>query len=396
MQQCGNCGHQNRPGVVFCENCGASLIGKMPLSTRALESASEARPGEAGSEAPLSVQDIAPGMATFMLGDSLKLDIEGAAEPMVLEPKAETILGRRDPATGATPDIDLTPFAGYRMGVSRRHAAIRHGEDNTLNIWDLGSSNGTFLNGQRLNAHRPYRLHDGDELRLGQMVLRVYFKPVSAAAQLKAAPTAPARAATPKPPVAEKPRPQPSPPRPALTPPLTVIAPQAQPPKAAEKSPTLPVPPQQPKPAEVLPATPAAPQPSKAAEEPPATPAAPQPEAPAVSPSPQAEAEAAPAVPAAPEAKAVPEAEAAPAPPKETAPADAAPSPPAPQPPAAEATPPPPAGEPATPPPPAPKAPPSAEATAPNAKNEKHTGDSPGPSEQQADESKPGEDDASS
>ncbi len=387
MQQCGNCGHQNRPGIVFCENCGASLIGKLPLNTRALESASEAKPGEVGSDAVLASQSIAQGMATFMPGDSLKLDIEGAAEPMVLEPKAETILGRRDPATGATPDIDLTPFAGYRMGVSRRHAAIRHGEDNTLNIWDLGSSNGTFLNGQRLNAHRPYRLHDGDELRLGQMVLRVYFKPVPTAAQPKAVPTAPVRAATPKPPVTEKPKPQPSPPHTALTPPLTVTAPQAQPPKVVEKPPAVLPSPQPSKPAEELPATPASPQPPKVAEKPPATPAAPQPTAPAVPLSPQPEAEAAPAA---------PQAEAAPTPAQEAVPSDAAPLPSALQAPAAEATPVTPAEKPAEQPLPAPKAPPPAEATAPNAKNEKLAGDSPGPSEQQADESKPGEDDASS
>ncbi|MBP8972411.1 MAG: FHA domain-containing protein [Anaerolineae bacterium] len=392
MQQCGNCGHSNRPGVVFCENCGASLIGKIPLNTRALGSASEAKAGEIGSDGAISSQDIAQGMATFISGDSLKLNIEGAAEPMVLEPKTETILGRRDPATGATPDIDLTPFAGYRMGVSRRHAAIRHGEDNTLNIWDLGSSNGTFLNGQRLNAHRPYRLHDGDELRLGQMVMRLYFKPMPATAQAKATPPVPARAATPRPAVGERPKPQPSPSGPVLTPPLTVTAPQPLSQKAAQKPPTLSAPSQPPQPVEEVPAAPSAPttsQSSNLVEGPPAAPAAPQPEAPAVSPSPPPEAEAAPAPP---EAKVVPEAETAPASPEETAPADAAPSPPAPQPPAAEA----PAEKPAEPSPPAPTAPSPSEMAAPTAKNGKPAGDSPAPSEQQADESRLGEDDASS
>jgi pSer/pThr/pTyr-binding forkhead associated (FHA) protein len=85
------------------------------------------------------------------------------------------ILGRRDPTTGATPEVDLTPYAGYRMGVSRKHASLRL-EDNQLNIWDLGSSNGTFINGMRLNPHRPYPIRDGDEIRLGQMVLRMFFQ----------------------------------------------------------------------------------------------------------------------------------------------------------------------------------------------------------------------------
>lgn len=404
MQQCGNCGHTNRSGVVFCENCGASLIGRIPLSTKALDSASEAGSGEIGSDLPSS-QDIAKGMATFMPGDSLKLDVEGAAEPMVLEPKAETILGRRDPATGATPDIDLTPFAGYRMGVSRRHAAIRHGDDHTLNIWDLGSSNGTFLNGQRLNAHRPYRLHDGDELRLGQMVLRLYFKPVPASARPKAVPPAPARETAPKSASGEKPKPQPSPPRAALTPPLTVVAPQAQPPKAAEKSPTLPVPPQPSRPAEEAPAVPPPSQPAKpvapapaehpeAAQKPPVVPTMEQPEVPAASPTPQPEAQSAPIAPVAP--KAVPEAEIAPPAPEGAPPADTAPPAPAPQAPAAAATPVAPAEQPAESPAPAPKASPPAEAAVPTAKNGKPAGSAPFPSGQQADRPKTGEDDATS
>jgi pSer/pThr/pTyr-binding forkhead associated (FHA) protein len=117
------------------------------------------------------------GIVVFAQGTLLRLDIEGSSDPVIFKPKTETIFGRRDPATGALPDVDLAPFAGYRMGVSRRHAAIRISDDQTLGVWDLGSSNGTFLNGQRLNAHRPYNLRDGDELRLGQMIIRVYFQP---------------------------------------------------------------------------------------------------------------------------------------------------------------------------------------------------------------------------
>jgi hypothetical protein len=173
MQPCPNCGHQNRAGIVFCENCGASLIGNMPLNTKALESDEQ----KAASKIDASVVTDVKIQGTTLFGENtlLRLAIEGSPEPILFKPKSETIFGRRDPATGAMPDVDLTPFAGYRMGVSRRHAAIRFGDEQNLDLWDLGSSNGTFLNGNRLNAHRPYRLHDGDEIRLGQMVLRVFF-----------------------------------------------------------------------------------------------------------------------------------------------------------------------------------------------------------------------------
>ena len=67
------------------------------------------------------------------------------------------------PATGTLPDVDLTPFAGYRMGVSRRHSQIRYNDGGVpLKSFDLGSSNGTFINGERLEAHYPYRIRHGD------------------------------------------------------------------------------------------------------------------------------------------------------------------------------------------------------------------------------------------
>ncbi len=141
------------------------------LSTKSLESA------RANIDASVLLNVKIQGPENFAPEDTLRLEIEGSPDPVLLNPKAETIFGRRDPATGSMPDIDLTPFAGYRMGVSRRHAAIRHGDESTLDLWDLGSSNGTFLNGQRLSAHRPYRIRDGDEIRLGQMVVRVFFDP---------------------------------------------------------------------------------------------------------------------------------------------------------------------------------------------------------------------------
>ena len=169
MQQCPNCQFNNRLGVVFCENCGASLIGVSPIGTRSL-GGDEALPGAVQAFTPAPTENV------LTANTLLRLEISGFTEPVLLKPTQEIILGRRDPATGAMPDVDLTPFAGYRMGVSRRHAALRPGEDSGLDLWDLGSGNGTFLNGTRLGAHRPYRLHDNDELRLGQMVMKLYFQ----------------------------------------------------------------------------------------------------------------------------------------------------------------------------------------------------------------------------
>jgi len=51
--------------------------------------------------------------------------------------------------------------------VSREHAEIRQMEQGLL-VTDLGSSNGTFLNGKRLAQNQPCPLQAGDKLKIGQ------------------------------------------------------------------------------------------------------------------------------------------------------------------------------------------------------------------------------------
>jgi len=83
-------------------------------------------------------------------------------------------IGRYDYHTGSAPMMDLADYGGGIKGVSREHAAIlrRHG---SLYIVDKGSSNGTYLNGQRLPPGEPRILCDGDDVSLGQLVFHVAF-----------------------------------------------------------------------------------------------------------------------------------------------------------------------------------------------------------------------------
>lgn len=89
----------------------------------------------------------------------------------------EIIMGRQDPKIGFNPQISLESFGAHKQGVSRRHASITR-RDGGLDLTDLGSSNGTYLNGQRLIANQPRVLRDGDEVRLGYLVLCVHFREV--------------------------------------------------------------------------------------------------------------------------------------------------------------------------------------------------------------------------
>jgi pSer/pThr/pTyr-binding forkhead associated (FHA) protein len=71
-----------------------------------------------------------------------------------------TTIGRSDDNVIA---LDGDDFA------SGRHARVESGLDGTWVI-DLGSTNGTFVNGERLAGRR--RLHDGDLLQVGDTELR--------------------------------------------------------------------------------------------------------------------------------------------------------------------------------------------------------------------------------
>lgn len=57
--------------------------------------------------------------------------------------------------------------------VSRRHARFLMQEDNVI-IEDLGSTNGTFLNGQRIAS--PQQLRAGDVITLGENIVMVFDK----------------------------------------------------------------------------------------------------------------------------------------------------------------------------------------------------------------------------
>jgi hypothetical protein len=85
---------------------------------------------------------------------------------------AAVYLGRRDERRSIYPDIDLTQDDGALYGVSRQHACIYQGEDGAY-VEDINSTNGTFVNGQRLTPMQMHPLHNGDLLTLGQLEMQV-------------------------------------------------------------------------------------------------------------------------------------------------------------------------------------------------------------------------------
>lgn len=106
---------------------------------------------------------------------TLSIEVQSSISPLVITVDDEVTLGRRDPATQDAPEIDLTPYGAYQLGISRRHAVIRL-RNKRLEIFDLGSRNGTYLNGKRLAPHQPTPIPNGAALRLGKLELKIYIK----------------------------------------------------------------------------------------------------------------------------------------------------------------------------------------------------------------------------
>ena len=63
------------------------------------------------------------GTARFNERTTLMLFVRGAPEPFVFDAGniVELVIGRIDPDTGQSPDVDLENFSGMEKGVSRRH-----------------------------------------------------------------------------------------------------------------------------------------------------------------------------------------------------------------------------------------------------------------------------------
>lgn len=122
---------------------------------------------------PKTAPFISPPPSRIVTRWRITLDIDGAP-PVTRLIDDQATLGRPDPVEGFTPQIDLTPFSARDKGVSRHHARIVTSEEG-LTICDLGSTNGTRLNGSRLAPNHAYRLRDGDQVECGalRMVVKI-------------------------------------------------------------------------------------------------------------------------------------------------------------------------------------------------------------------------------
>lgn len=164
---CPKCGKPNRPQEAICYSCG-SFLSNSKQATRALLETDELFFDHEyfGPDSLLSLQ----------VRGATDIDQTQSYEIRPQESDGDLVIGRFGDGSTLVPDIDLTEHHAEQRGVSRLHISLHYdGRSNNLLVMDMGSANGTFINGQRLHPNEVRILRNGDELRLGKMVMAVAF-----------------------------------------------------------------------------------------------------------------------------------------------------------------------------------------------------------------------------
>ncbi|MDO5295805.1 MAG: FHA domain-containing protein [bacterium] len=219
MAKCPKCGFESLAGSMFCEKCGHNISGvkvranpdyqprhsqekSFPRNSTTSSSPSfdarptpaprpmpagaaptpAVRPAPAGPQAPVPAPAVsyspaapaasapvppapAPGPAISAEEAALRANAYGALEAKSGQPVF--YIARESISIGRSidNDISLEAVKGGRS-VSRQHARLLRQSEGVF-VEDLGSSNGTYVNGKKLLPEVQTQLYDNDEIRFG-------------------------------------------------------------------------------------------------------------------------------------------------------------------------------------------------------------------------------------
>lgn len=170
MISCPNCKNQELNGALYCSHCGAQLL-KTSENTAAIRS-SELKNNRGISPSPPPF----PTPPVDFLNSKVVIFLIDAGEVIFIdEEEKELTTGRSTEGQMIVPNIDLSPYDAYECGVSRLHSTISSiGKEITAK--DLGSANGTRLNGKKISPHAEHTLQHGDILTLGKLKIQILIK----------------------------------------------------------------------------------------------------------------------------------------------------------------------------------------------------------------------------
>ena len=160
MPYCSQCGSQNAENAKFCSQCGSPLA-TIPEGTPADTTATITFGGQAAADADERAS-LAPADAAAvdaLPAGSALLVVQrgpGAGSRYLLDTDLSTV--------GRHPESDI--FLDD-ITVSRRHVEFRR-QDGSFRVHDVGSLNGTYVNGDRVD---DAELQNGDEVRIGKFRL---------------------------------------------------------------------------------------------------------------------------------------------------------------------------------------------------------------------------------
>jgi pSer/pThr/pTyr-binding forkhead associated (FHA) protein len=147
---CSRCGHPNKDDARFCAECGAPLQGDPTMSLTPGESDDEGH-----DEFPFPNDELEAGQALLLVKRG-----PNAGSTFLLQ--TETTKAGRDP--------DATVFLDD-ITVSRQHAVIERRSEGGWFVRDLGSLNGTYVNGEQVDESK---LASGDLLQIGRFKLTFF------------------------------------------------------------------------------------------------------------------------------------------------------------------------------------------------------------------------------
>lgn len=172
MILCPNCHHQEYTGALFCSECGARLVVTEAPTTHHIE---RNQTGLIMSQGSRNSLPPAPIMSSNSAEAAVSLHLIESGMILHLAGQNEFTVGRAVDGQPILPDVDLSPYEAYAQGVSRLHAALKLNNQRVF-ITDLGSSNGTRVNGQKLMPNVDYPLNHGDVIGLGKFKIQVLIR----------------------------------------------------------------------------------------------------------------------------------------------------------------------------------------------------------------------------
>lgn len=147
---CSNCGHENRPESNFCSSCGHRLAGSKDDATITFAALDLGDP-QAEEELGAALEELSANDAMLFVRRGTN-----AGATYLIENDVTRV--------GRSPDSDI--FLDD-VTVSRQHAEF-HREAGHFKLQDLGSLNGTYVNGESVEVTQ---LHRGDEVQIGKFKL---------------------------------------------------------------------------------------------------------------------------------------------------------------------------------------------------------------------------------